>query len=41
MRTAAPAATTPRRIMTDLGQARQFGQTMTWLAKLAASALRP
>jgi hypothetical protein len=31
MRTAGPAATTPRRIMTDLGQARQFGQTMTWL----------
>jgi len=27
--------------MTDLGQARQFGQTMTWLAKLAASAPRP
>jgi hypothetical protein len=41
MRTAGPAATTPRRIMTDLGQARQFGQTMTWLAKLAASAPRP
>ena len=31
MRTVGPAATTPRRIMTDLGQARQFGQTMTWL----------
>jgi len=31
MRTADPAATTPRRIMTDLGQARQFGQTVTWL----------
>jgi hypothetical protein len=27
--------------MTDLGQARQFAQTMTWLAKLAASAPRP
>src|ERR1700683_1250138 len=31
MRTAGPAATTPRRIMTDPGQARQFGQTMTCL----------
>jgi hypothetical protein len=34
MRTAGPAATTPRRIMTDLGQAWQFGQTMTWLREV-------